>query len=109
MQHQLVPDSVPVPGLADQELMGSEGIEEREQVISLVGVKCDEGLPGRLRLTSVPQDGLGHITRPTIMEEPGVAIDCLGEANAPQRSGSPLGATRKEVRAAISETSAHVM
>ena len=73
--------------------------------------RATEGIAGGLRLAAVPEDRLLEVARAAVVEEAGVAVDGLDEADAPQRWRAPLRrrSTRRPAGAVVGEVGAQVV
>ena len=68
----------------------SQRVQEREQGVAIRLGQLGKGIARGLGLAAVPEDRLGQVARPAVVQEEGVAADRLGQADAPQRRGAPL-------------------
>lgn len=57
----------------------------------------------------MPEDGFEHATRTAVMQQPGVAVDVLDQADAPQRRRAPLLAASREIGTSVGQLVPHVM
>jgi len=57
----------------------------------------------------MPEDGLGDVARPPIVQQLGVSADCWQEANAPERRGPPFAPIRFVVVAPVGKPISHVV
>lgn len=57
----------------------------------------------------MPQDSLGDVARPTVVQEVGVPADNLGQADAPQRSRAPFLPVGLAFGPVVGKSLAHVV
>src|SRR5262245_1543579 len=66
-----------------------QGLQKTNQRVAIVFRQSAKPLLGGLGLAAVPEDRLGKISCPPVMEKGRVAIHLRHEANAPERCRAP--------------------
>src|SRR5690606_17565480 len=90
-------------------LRASKRFEKGQQGGALFAIEFQYMTTSLLRFAAVPEYGFHQVACAAVVQEAGVAADCLGQTDAPQRRGPPFAAAGLELRTAIGQAFAHVV
>ena len=83
--------------------------QKAEQLQTLRGGKLAKCLRGPRGFATMPEDGLAGISGASVVEQGGVSVDSVVEAQSPEWGGSPFPAGGQIIRPGIGQTFTHVM